>query len=346
MDDPLADKPHVSSRLRNMVEDWPADLHPQGRLIAATDFYEIPAPYQASTAADAELEDRTGLLVLFSDCLIIAKKIDGSGITSRDLLRELDKPSPAGLLASMTNAAGGEGSYELGFAGWHELADVRFTESSDGRGVWMTSTKEMKGAHAGPFVTGTAATSRYLVLQESYDGRAAKWGEDVVKARVEGRFPEAEREDPCWTLRSVRMPDTGLGLYAAVFQEGLDQLVEGRREPAAVRIVVDHERGTKGAPVGHYGVEICSDVRTKADMRKILIATVGLHGKKTTDEVVLDDFLPTLARRSTSSPIYRLSMHLANVCHSHPAAQHPIQCLEPRYRCSPCLIPHQGSAGT
>lgn len=304
MDDPLADKPHVSSRLRNMVEDWPADLHPQGRLIAATDFYEIPAPYQASTAADAELEDRTGLLVLFSDCLIIAKKIDGSGITSRDLLRELDKPSPAGLLASMTNAAGGEGSYELGFAGWHELADVRFTESSDGRGVWMTSTKEMKGAHAGPFVTGTAATSRYLVLQESYDGRAAKWGEDVVKARVEGRFPEAEREDPCWTLRSVRMPDTGLGLYAAVFQEGLDQLVEGRREPAAVRIVVDHERGTKGAPVGHYGVEICSDVRTKADMRKILIATVGLHGKKTTDEVVLDDFLPTLARRSTSLPPY------------------------------------------
>ncbi|KAI1163719.1 hypothetical protein F5B18DRAFT_308238 [Nemania serpens] len=296
MDDPLVDKPHVSTRLRNMIESWPTELDPQGRLIAAADFSEVPAPYQNTRTVDAELDERAGIFLVFSDCIIIVKKLFGVQMTARDLLREVDKPSAAGLLASMTNAAGGPGSYELAFAGWHGLADIRFTESTDGRMTWMTSAKEMKGAHAGDFVTNTAVTSRCFILQESYEGKSAKWSEDIVKARIESRFSEKEREDPSWTLRSVRMPDTGLGLFAAVFQEGLDQLIDGRKEPAPIRIVVDHEKGTKGSPVGHYGVEICSDIQT-GDLKKVAMITVGLNGKRATDEVALDDFLPTLSRR-------------------------------------------------
>ncbi|KAI0193135.1 hypothetical protein F4808DRAFT_359213 [Astrocystis sublimbata] len=296
MDDPLADKPHVSTRLRNMIESWPADLNPRGRLVTAADFSEIPAPYQSINTAEPEEDERAGMFLVFSDCIVIVKKLYGVPMTARDLTREIDKPSPAGLLASMTNAAGGPSSYELAFAGWHGLSDVRFTESADGRMTWMTSAKEMQGAHAGDFVTNTAITSRCFVLQELYESKAAKWSEDVVKARIENRFPENEREDPSWTLRSVRMPDTGLGLITAVFQEGLDQLIEGRKEPAPIRIVVDHEKGTKGSPVGHYGVEISSDVKT-GDLRKVVIITVGLHGKRATDEVALEDFLPTLSRR-------------------------------------------------
>ncbi|KAI0482211.1 hypothetical protein GGR56DRAFT_684782 [Xylariaceae sp. FL0804] len=283
MDDPLADKPHVSTRLRNMIESWPSDLEPQGRLVGAADFSEIPAPFQTDQTSGADSSDRAGLFLLFSDCIVMVKKISGTTMTARELLREVDKPSPAGLLASMTKAAGGQGEYDLAFAGWHNLADTRFTESSDGRITWMISSKEMKGAHAGEYVTNTAVTTRCFILQEMYEGRAAKWAEDVVKARVEGRFSENEREDPCWTLRSVRMPDTAMGLFAAVFQE----------EPAPVRIVVDHEKGTKGSPVGHYGVEICSDVKT-GDLKKVFVVTVGLHGKKATDEIVrIIQFLST-----------------------------------------------------
>lgn len=300
MDDPLADKPHVSTRLRNMIESWPADLEPQGRLITAADFSEIPAPYPDSNVTDPEADERAGMFLVFSDSIVIVKKLYGVKMTARDLLREIDKPSAAGLLASMTNAAGGPGSYDLAFAGWHELADVRFTESSDGRMTWLTSAREMRGAHAGNFVTNTAITSRCFVLQEAYEGKSAKWGEDIVKARIENRFSEKEREDPSWTLRSVKMPDTGLGLFAAVFQEGIDQLIEGRKEPAPIRIVVDHERGTKGSPVGHYGVEITSDVKA-GDLKKVVMITLGLHGKRATDEVALEDFLATLSRRSKST---------------------------------------------
>ncbi|KAL2138460.1 hypothetical protein VTI28DRAFT_6765 [Corynascus sepedonium] len=296
MDDPLPDKPHVSNRLRAMVEHWPQDLEPQGRLILAADFLELAAPY-VSISHSQDVQDRSGMFLLFSDCLVILQKRTNSGPTGRDFLREIDKPSPAGLLASMTNAAGGQGTWEFAFAGWHNLADVRFTESSDGRLVWMTSTQEMKGAHASTdSITSRATTSRCFLLQDHYEGRASKWSEDVIRARIEGRFSEKEREESTWTLRTVKMQDNGFKLHAAVFQEGAQQLIEGRREPAPIRVVLDNDKGTKGAPVGHYGVEIVVEART-GDMRRISMNTLGLNGKKFTDDVALEDFLPTLSRR-------------------------------------------------
>ncbi|KAL7786345.1 hypothetical protein V8C37DRAFT_405417 [Trichoderma ceciliae] len=291
MDDPLPDKPHVANRLRNMVESWPADLEPQGRLILAADFLELSPPYQATVDSDD-----AGIFLLFSDCIVMLRKSGDNNMTGRDLLREIDKPSAAELLISMTNAAGGPGVYEFIFTGWHHLADVRFTESVDGHLVWMTSSAEMKGMHPGEHKVPKAITSRCFLLQEAFEGKAAKWSEDVVKARIEARFSETEREDPRWTLRSVRMPENNLGLHAAIFQEGADQLIEGRREPAPIRVVVDHEKGTKGAPVGHYGVEIVINVASKS-MKRISLLTVGLNGKQYQDDVALEDFLPTMSRR-------------------------------------------------
>ncbi|EHK17915.1 uncharacterized protein TRIVIDRAFT_44508 [Trichoderma virens Gv29-8] len=291
MDDPLPDKPHVANRLRNMVEAWPADLEPQGRLILAADFLELSPPYQATVDSDD-----AGIFLLFSDYIVMLRKSGDNNMTGRDLLREIDKPSAAELLISMTNAAGGPGHYEFIFTGWHHLADVRFTESADGHLVWMTSSAEMKGMHPGEHKVPKAITSRCFLLQESFEGKAAKWSEDVVKARIEARFPETEREDPRWTLRSVRMPENNLGLHAAIFQEGADQLIEGRREPAFIRVVVDHEKGTKGAPVGHYGVEVVINVASK-NMKRISLLTVGLNGKQYQDDVALEDLLPTMSRR-------------------------------------------------
>ncbi|KAK7403983.1 hypothetical protein QQX98_010264 [Neonectria punicea] len=291
MDDPLPDKPHIANRLRNMVEAWPSDLEPQGRLVVSADFTEVAPPFQASV----NQSDKSGVFLLFSDCVVILKKLAGN-MTGRDLLREVEKPSAAGLLVSMTNAAGGPASYEYVFTGWHPLPDVRFTESLDGTLFWMTSTQEMKGAHTGEHQVSQAVTSRCFILQETYEARAAKWGEEIVKARVEARFPESEREDPTWTLRSVRMPDSNIGLHAAIFQEGADQLIGGRKEPASIRVVVDHEKGTKGAPVGHYGVEIVVNVSTN-DMNRVSMLTVGLNGKQYQDDVALEDLLPTMSRR-------------------------------------------------
>jgi hypothetical protein len=298
MDDPLPDKPHVTNRLRNMIECWPLDLEPQGRLVQAIDFVELAAPY-ASREIGTVSAERSGLFLLFSDCVVIVKKKAGTSLTGKDLLREVDKPSPAGLLQSMTHAAGGQAAWELAFTGWHGLADVRFTESSDGRTMWVTSTQEMKGAHSGEYVTSKAVTSRCFQLQELYEAKATKLGEEVVKARIEGRFAEAEREDPAWSLRTVRMEDNQLGLHAAIYQEGATQLVEGRKEPAPIRVVIDNHKGTKGAPVGHYGVEVVVEVQSGM-LKRVNMTCMGLNGKHFSDDVALEDFLPTLSRRSKS----------------------------------------------
>lgn len=341
MDDPLTEKSHVSTRLRNMIQNWPHELEPKGRLIVATDFSELAPPFEVDAPIDINTDERAGIFLLFTDCILIVKKIYGSNMMARDLIREIDKPSAAGLLTTMTNAAGGPGSYEVAFAGWHDLAAVRFTESSDGRIIWMTSSKEMQGP-----IRASEMTTRCFVLHEAYEGKAGKWTEDVVKARIEGRFGEAEREDPRWTLRSVRMPDSGLGLYAAVFQEGLDQLIEGRKEPAPIRVVVDHEKGTKGSPIGHYGVEIVSDVRTSGG-KKVLVITAGLSGKKATDEIVWEDFLPALTRRSkyysniTSSTVTeKLTMG------SHSTLEHAIRCVQSRPDLSLGVVSHKDSSRT
>ena len=295
MDDPLPEKPHVTNRLRAMVECWPPDLEPQGRLLLAVDYVELSAPFGAASNSPAPRE-RAGIILLFSDCVVILQKRSASAFTGREFLREVDKPSPAGLLATMTNGAGGQSNLDFAFTGWHSLADVRFTESADGRLVWMTSTQEMKGAHSGEYFTSKAITSRCFLLQESYEGRASRWSEDIVKARIEGRFSEREREEPAWTLRSVKMVDNNFALHAAVFQEAAEQLVEGRKEPAPIRIVLDNDKGTKGAPVGHYGVEIVIEIRT-GDMKRITVNTLGLNGKKYADDIALEDLLPTVSRR-------------------------------------------------
>lgn len=303
MDEPLIDKPHVANRLRNMVESWPLDLEPQGRLITAIDFAELRPPFNAD-APQLGAHDIGGILLLFSDCVAMVTKLSTSSPSGKELIREIDKPSAAGLLASMTNAAGGQGSYELAFMGWHNLGDVRLTESEDGRLLWMTSTSEMKAARAGE---GTAITSRCFMLHEAFEGKAGKLSEEIVKGRIEGRFSEAERETPVWTLRSVRLPENNLGMHAAVFQEAAEQLVEGRREPAPIRIVVDNEKGTKGHPVGHYGVEIVTEVRS-GNVKRLRMTTLGLNGKQYTDDVALEDLLPTLSRRCKLTPS---TLHLA-----------------------------------
>lgn len=336
MDDPLPDKPHVANRLRNMVESWPVNLEPQGRLILAADFIELIPPLQA---VPSEL-DNSGVFLLFSDSIVVLKKT-GCSMTGRDLLRELDKPSAAELLISMTNAAGGPSQYEFAFTGWHHLAEVRFTESLDGSLVWMTSTQDIRGAPAGEHKVSQPPTSRCFLLQEAFDGKAAKWAEDVVKARVEARFSETEREDPCWTLRSVRMPDSNLGMHVAVFQEGAHQLIEGRGEPAPIRVVVDYEMGTKGAPVGHYGVEIVVNVSSK-NLSRVSILTVGLNGKQFQDDVALEDFLPTMARRSKLSWLAIIST-CADLHYSYPAAQHAVQCLQHAADLGHGVLLHQDS---
>jgi hypothetical protein len=84
-----------------------------------------------------------------------------------------------------------------------------------------------------------------------------------------------------------------------VFEESIDTLIPGRKEPAPVRVVVDHNKGTKGAPVGHYGIEIVANV---IDAENLSISTCrlevdGLNDKVFIDTVDATTFMPVFAKR-------------------------------------------------
>jgi hypothetical protein len=298
LDPPETDKSQVVNRLRHLVESWPSSLHPQGRLITAVDFVEVPAPFHTAVPPNS----RDGMLLLFADCIILLRK-NGEGLSARGVMAEIEKPSAAVMMASVTAPAGGQKHiYDFSFAGWHVLGDTRFTMSDDGRSVWMASMHDLRDV-TGRERTAPAATVRSFVLQGGYEGKAIKLTEEFTKARIEGRFSESEREIDKWCLRSIKLAAAGVSLHTAVFEEGIDRLVEGRKEPAPIRIVVDHDKGTKGAPVGHYGVEVVANVATMPGGMKYRLEVDGLNDKVFVDEVVTEHILPTFVKRGKYSPL-------------------------------------------
>jgi len=299
LDPPTADKSQVVKRLRNVIDSWPMTLHPEGRLITAVDILELPAPFHVGPSATSG-NLREGMLLLFADCVVVVRKSRECTLSARGVMAEIDKPSAASMMASVTAAAGGQKHvFELAFCGWHALGDTRFTMSEDGRNVWMASLRDLKDPGIGRERTSPAPTIRSFLLQGGYEGKALRFTEEVTRARLEGRFPESERETDKWSLRSAKLNATEISFHTAIFEEGIDKLVEGRREPAPIRIVIDHDKGTKGAPVGHYGVEIVANVSVLGGGLKYRLEVDGLHDRVFVDEVVTEHFLPTFAKRST-----------------------------------------------
>ncbi len=292
--DPLdADNPRTLTRLKNVVGKWPQPVAPKGRLISAADFVELPPPYPAP---EDMIGSNTGILLLFADGIAVLKKNRDAAISARGVMAEVDKPSAASMMASVTVGAGSQNGPDLAFAEYYPLASVRFTESEDGRTTWMTAAAALDRDPAG-------ACRRAFLLRGAHEGKAYKWNEEVTKTRIEGRFDEKERLSDKWEMRHTYIKDAGLNIYTAVYEEGLDYLVEGRKEPAPLRIVVDRERGTKGAPVGHYGVEIVANltVTETSGCLSYHFKFDGLNDRTYSDFADDATFMSVFTKRGTSS---------------------------------------------
>lgn len=295
LDPPASDGPQIVNRLRKLVEYWPITLLPEGRLISAIDVVELQPPFLPGPFAESA---KDGVFLLFAECIVLLKKTKDCSLSARGVLAEIDRPSAAAMMASVASTASGQRyEYELQFAGWHSLADTRYTTSSDGKIMWMISSHELRDMGFGQDRNASAVTIRSFILQGSYEGKGPKVTEEITRARIEGRFSETERESDKWCLRTTYAAIPAINLHTAVFEEGLDALIEGRKEPAPIRIVVDYGKGTKGAPVGHYGVEVIANVLVSEDGGKCRLEIEGLSGQVSTDVVAIKDCLSTVAKR-------------------------------------------------
>ncbi|KAK5110167.1 hypothetical protein LTR16_005638, partial [Cryomyces antarcticus] len=253
-DSPSSQQSKVIDRLQSLITGWPADFRPQCRLISATDVVEVAPPYHS-----AQSRQGSGILLLFADCLVMVQKCTKDAMSARGILAEIDNPSFA-------NTGPGERPrtpQNLACLLSNRLSDSLFSEYDHGKMLQATLLQELPPTNGETHLETAPLNGtilRVFQLIGAYEGKASRWVEESVKARVEARFSEAERESGKWEVRSIHNQTDGLGYVAAVFEESEAQRVEGRREPAQVRIVVDPSKGARVIPVGNQGVEIAASL--------------------------------------------------------------------------------------
>ncbi|KAI9722016.1 MAG: hypothetical protein M1812_001976 [Candelaria pacifica] len=292
-----SEQSQLVNRLRNIISSWPSSLVTRGRLITAADSAELIPPFRLDTMPTNE---STGVLLLFPDYLVVLRRTRGGTMSARGVLAEIDRPSAATMAVSVALSPNGQRPIqELVFCGSIRLQDVRFTESSGGRLVWMShsygisnsaSHKPSHGSHE------TSAGVRVFCLHGMYESRASRWIEEVAKARIEGRYTEEEREQAKWGLRSISNRAEGLGLFAAILEEESDLKAQGREDSALIRVVVDKSRTSKEILVGQYSIEIAVSLSVTGD-GKYRLEIDGLNNYGSCDDITTETFLSVLTKR-------------------------------------------------
>ncbi|KAF1955712.1 hypothetical protein CC80DRAFT_492693 [Byssothecium circinans] len=270
----------VFDRLRKMVFSWPPAFTPQGRLISAVDYVELSAPYHGELNSPSTT---AGIFLLFADAFVLLHKPNGCTTTARSLLADLDNPKFA---ESFSESA------ELLFHQQLNLSDVLLSEHSEGKIMQLMSPTPTTSQPGRPRSRDRRNIGiRMFYLQGAYEGKAAKCIEEVTKAKIEGRYPESERESYKWEIRSV---SGDLSLLAAITEEATGEGAEARKDPARIQVVT--ESVTQSVKVGEQGVELRISISTLGD-GLFLLDLSGLNGFAARDKLTGVEFLPVLTKR-------------------------------------------------
>lgn len=266
-------------KLKSLVDGWPAAIFPAGRLINAIDFNELPPPFRTDLQTTSH---STGIMLLYKNCLVLLSKASGCKITARALLAELDNSA---------STAGDSGILipgELRVAQVLDINKVRCMQSGCGRILFLAPASATMDAEPIDLLA--------LELFAVHEGRANRLIEEIVKARIEGRFPEQERENGKWTLRSCTGTVGNLGILACVFEE--DETGSSKRTGSArIKLVFDTPKSVCSKMMSNSNdlEGIVSISAPEEDKFKVEIySTVEMFSS---DIVTADVFLPALSKR-------------------------------------------------
>ncbi|KAK1914539.1 hypothetical protein P3342_010528 [Pyrenophora teres f. teres] len=279
---PTAQQIRVLDRLRKMVSSWPSTVNPQGRLITAIDCVELSPPYHGELSGPATFP---GIMVLFTDFLVLLHKSEDGSTNARGLLNDLNNPK---FVESF------DGTAELFFHQHLSLSDVFVTEHAEGSILQLISPMPSPNQAERPRSRDRRPLGiRMYYLQGTYEGKGQRVVEELTKARVEGRFSEVERESVKWEVRNL---PGDLSYFSSVTEETGGRPVEGRREPARVQILVEGAEFARPIQVGDNGIEVTVTIASLGD-GFFLLDTVGARGYAARDKLTSIEFLPVLTKR-------------------------------------------------
>lgn len=270
-------------RLRELVDGWSAKTFPEGRLITAVDVNEVAPPYRLAPQAPGS---GAGILLLYRNCLVLLAKPAESRITARGLLADIDNAASPTSDGSMTLP-----SSELKFVQLLELHAVRCMQSACGRILFIVPATVKSTPGSVDADTDILA----LELAAMYEGKASRLIEEFTKAKIEGRFPEQEREGGKWTLRSPAGPAGHTGILACVCEESATvALTQANLSP--IRLVFDTPRAKRIQMLKDANLDAVVSI-SPPNGDQFRMETESVIGSPSTDLLTADSFVLTLSRR-------------------------------------------------
>uniref|UniRef100_A0A093VKT5 Rho guanine nucleotide exchange factor gef2 n=1 Tax=Talaromyces marneffei PM1 TaxID=1077442 RepID=A0A093VKT5_TALMA len=250
-------------RVMKLVEYWPPSITPQGRLINAIDSTEILPPYHIQEQQNTQ--NATTLMLLYKNCLVLLSRYPGSNMTARALLSDLENQPTTTSDKSLSQP-----SPQFRFLRAFDLNSLFCAQSSGGHILYLMPTTML-------FSTSQLAqmTPHALKLSGMYEGRASRLIEEILKAKIEGRFSEREREGAKWTLRSPSVPSGTLGILAPVFEEDANGSMQ-RSGYSRIRVVFDTPKAICTKTLDNGSVDVIVSVTlADGDMYRVEVSTIS-----------------------------------------------------------------------
>ncbi|EED23264.1 Rho guanyl nucleotide exchange factor, putative [Talaromyces stipitatus ATCC 10500] len=273
-------------RVMSLVEYWPPSIIPQGRLINAIDTTEVLPPYNIQERQ--ETQNTTTLVLVYKNYSILLSRYPGSNMTARALLSDLEK-QPTTNSEKPLSQPGPQFRFLRAF----DLNSLLCAQSSGGQILYLMPTSTL------PFSSSQSPqmTPHALQLSGMYEGRASRLIEEILKAKIEGRFSEREREGTKWTLRSPNVPAGTLGILAPVFEEDTDGSMQ-RSGCSRIRIVFDTPKAICTKTLDNASVDVIVSVSSAdSDMYRMEVSSINGTPNTVVDTVSAGAFIATLTSR-------------------------------------------------
>ncbi|KAF2723877.1 hypothetical protein K431DRAFT_282567 [Polychaeton citri CBS 116435] len=283
-DDKASDVP-ASEKLSTTVSQWPSDLLISGRLVTAVDCIELVAPFNHDTC-----KSDSGMLLLFTDCLVMLEKTGPAVMTARGLLAELESTSMASAVID-TRPATPKG---LRFVHRFPLGNIECSETQDNRAIQLMSRSE--SMNPSTHDANSLQCSQTLYFEGSYEGKCSRFVEELSKARIEGRFSETERESFKWEIRASDPRPDLTNIHSAVYEDSNPEHFKLRGTSAASRIVVDLDKHSQRPRAGQHGIRsvfVISPVQ-EGLWRLSVDSIDGSFGR---ENLPTDDVLPSIRKK-------------------------------------------------
>ena len=287
LDTPITTDITRSTRtLKNLVEAWPLSLSPKGRLVTAVDVVELQPPYSSNAGGS------NAIVLLFVDIVVILRPCGATPVSARGIIAEIDRPTPP--INSFWPSESGSDK-NLIFHEAYDPFDLSFLESEDSQSILMMVLGETAPILSSTS-TATRVNSKVYSLLGPYHGKVARFSEEVVKARIESRYPESVRDSEKWALRSLNPSAESLGFLVVLSEDEADKAASIARALCPVQVTVDGSSNTK-AMLSRGRHTIVAACITTIDAGTYRLVTEGADGTSFTDSCSTENLTDVLLAR-------------------------------------------------